>query len=105
MFARALKYPTYFSALFIFPDGRLKLSHVPSVARMGTKFLQPQAQFLQVKVGPPEPGVQEVQAQCLQATCSACKSTLRSSGQNVTEFMDLKMKGVEKKNYIQLTRE
>lgn len=94
MFARALKYPTYFSALFLFPDGRLKLLHVLSVARRGTKFLQPQAQFLQVKAGPPEPGVQEARAQCLHTTCSASKSALGSSAQHVTEFMDLKMKSV-----------
>lgn len=75
------------------------------MARRGTKFFQPQAQFLQIKAGPPEPGVQEAQAQCLHLTCSVSKSALRGSVQNVTEFIHLKMKGVEKKNYIQLTNE
>lgn len=74
------------------------------MARRGTKFFQPQAQFLQIKAGPLEPVVQEARAQCLHLTCSVSKSALGSSVQNVTEFIGLKIKGVEK-NYKQMIQQ
>lgn len=83
----------YFSALFLLPAGWLELVYIFFLwQEEGLKFLQLQAQFPQVKAGPPEPGVQEVWAPCLHNTCSVSESALGSCGQHVPEFT-----GVEKK--------
>lgn len=77
----------YFSALFLLPAGWLELVYIFFLwQEEGLKFLQPQAQFPQVKAGPPEPGVQEVWAPCLHNTCSVSESALGSCGQHVPEF-------------------
>lgn len=86
----------YFSALFLLPAGWLELVYIFFLwQEEGLKFLQLQAQFPQVKAGPPEPGVQEVWAPCLHNTCSVSESALGSCGQHVPEFT-----GVEKKKVV-----
>lgn len=92
MFARASKHSTSASVLYFFyllADWNLFFLWQEEEL----KFLQPQAQFPQVQAGPPEPGVQEVWAECLHSTCSVSESALGSSGQQVPEFT-----GAGKKN-------